>query len=136
MRSGREVGSVEGMGIDMMEQAIGRVTVAPEVLLTIVRFTALREPGVARLSRSRPRWGTRTWHGKRARSRGLAIHVADGHVSVEIHVIADGTVNAQVLGKRLQEHIADALHEMVGMPVERVTVVIDDVERQPRSVRP
>ncbi len=120
---------------EMSEQTTGRITVDPDVLLTIVRFTALQEPGVARLSSRRPRLGKHAWHGKRARTRGLAIHVAEGRVSVEIHVVADGTVNAHVLGERLQEHIADALNEMVGMPVDRVKVVIDDVERRQRSAR-
>ncbi|NPA91244.1 MAG: Asp23/Gls24 family envelope stress response protein [Chloroflexi bacterium] len=118
----------------MSEQPAGRITVDPRVLLTIVRFTALQEPGVARLGRRMPRWRPVRWHGKRARTRGLAIYVVNGQVTVDLHVIADGTVNAQELGRQLQEHVADALEEMVGMPVAGVRVVIEDVERQTRSV--
>ncbi len=116
-----------------MEETIGRITIAPNVLLTIVKFSALKEPGVARLSPRVPSRSRSRLRGKRAADRGVAVLVQDGKVTVEVHIIADGTVSAHELGESLQQRITDALEEMVGMPVEAVHVYIDDVDTNHRG---
>ncbi len=110
-----------------MEETIGRITIAPRVLVTVVRYAALAQPGVARLSRRVPSRPSR-FRGKAASDRGVAVLVHNGRVTVDIHVVADGTVNALQLGEHLQQAVRDAVEEMVGMPVEAVHVYIDNVD--------
>ncbi len=117
-----------------MEETIGRVTIAPRVLLTVARFAALEQPGVARLARAVPPRPAR-FGGRAASTRGVAVLVREGRVTVEVHVIADGTVSARDLGASVQRAITTALEEMVGMPVEAVNVYIDNVESQPEAKR-
>ncbi len=116
-------------------ETIGKITIAPNVLLTIVKFTALQEPGVARLANHASAYNSKPLRGKRSRRNGVAVLVQDGRVQVRVHVIADGTVSARALGENLQRHITNAVEEMVGMPVDAVHVVIDDVESNHRVRR-
>lgn len=110
-----------------MEETIGHITIAPRVLATVVRYTTLGQPGVARLSRRAPSRPSR-FRGKAATDEGVAVLVYNGRVTVDVHVIADGTVNALRLGERLQQAIRDAIEEMVGMPVDAVHVYIDNMD--------
>jgi len=116
-------------------ETIGKITIAPDVLLTIVKFTALQEPGVARLAARRSVYSNKPLRAKQSRQNGVTVTVHNGRVRVEVHVVADGSVSARELGENLQRHITNALKEMVGMPVEAVHVIIDDVESDYR-VRP
>ena len=102
-----------------MAESTGRVTVAQQVLDTIVQLTTLNVPGVARLgARSALRRG----------GDGVQVDVADNHVNVEVYVIVQPEVNMREVGKTIQSEIARAMKEMVGMDVSTVNVHIQDVE--------
>jgi uncharacterized alkaline shock family protein YloU len=105
--------------------AQGRVTVAPSVLTTIVRLTALEQEGVHRLAPvPRPMRGLLT--GSRA-DEGILLGVSDEGASLELHVVAEANTNMLKLGETLQTEITRAIEEMVGLRVKSVDVYIDDV---------
>ncbi|MCS6843408.1 MAG: Asp23/Gls24 family envelope stress response protein [Caldilineales bacterium] len=106
----------------------GTVTIAPAVLTTIVRLTALAEPGVLRLSSRAPTAIGRVL-GRAAMAEGLRVEVHDDQtVTVELHVAADPNVNLKALGESLQTRVARAVEHMVGMDVRAVNVFIDEIE--------
>ncbi len=103
----------------------GKVTIAPSVLTTIVRLTALEQEGVHRLAPvPRPMRGLLT--GSRA-DEGILMEVCDEGVSLEVHVVAEANANMLRLGETLQAEVTRAVEEMVGMQVKSVDVYIDDV---------
>jgi uncharacterized alkaline shock family protein YloU len=108
-----------------MDDVEGRVTIAPTVLTTIVRQTALDQAGVRRLAAAPPNVRNRLAGG--VVEDGIAVLVTDAGVHVEVHVVADGDGNLLKLGAALQNEITRALEEMVGMNVAAVDVFIDDV---------
>lgn len=115
-----------------MDEKVGKVIIAPAVLTTIVRLTALAQPGVRRMSSTPPPvermldWNTT--------SKGVRLHIdagdadAEPGVSVEVYVIADASANMRELGETLQREITRAIHNMVGMQVRQVDVHIDGIE--------
>lgn len=103
----------------------GKVTIAPGVLTTIVRQTALEHKGVARLAPTPPK--VRGLLAGSAVDNGILVVVTDEGVQVELHVVASANVNMLKLGETLQNNIRQALEMMVGMPVNTVDVFIDDV---------
>lgn len=109
-----------------MEEKIGKITIAPEVLTTIVRQTALSQPGVVRLSSRRPN-GMGRLLGRVALSEGLRIEIGEEAIAVDIYLIAKATVNLLQLGQTLQSEIARAVSHMVGLQVSAVNVHIEDV---------
>lgn len=110
-----------------MEEKLGSVIIAPEVLVTIARLTALATPGVARMS-SGLAGGVNRFFRRGAVSEGVRIEVEEGIVSVDLHIIAEPNVNMYQLGQQLQAEVTRAIHDMVGMPVQEVNVFIEDVE--------
>ncbi len=109
-----------------MEKKLGTVTIAPEVLVTIARLTALKTPGVARLD-TRIMDGVNRVFKRGAGNGGVKVEVEDNSVSVELHVIAEHDANMLTLGQQLQAAVSRAIREMVGMSVTEVNVYIQDV---------
>lgn len=102
------------------EGDIGRITIAPEVLLTTVRLTALAVPGVARLIA--PPGMARILQGD-----GVKIEVHDDRVYVKIYVVADPGASLLAVGRKVRTEVTRALEDMVGVEVEAVDVHIEDV---------
>ena len=108
-----------------MDDLQGKVTIAPSVLTTIVRLTALEQEGVHRLAPvPRPMRGLLT--GSRA-DEGILLGVGDDGVTLELHVVAEANANMLRLGDTLQTEVTRAIEEMVGLPVKSIDVYIDDV---------
>jgi uncharacterized alkaline shock family protein YloU len=99
---------------------LGKITIAPEVLVTTARLTALAVPGVSRLV-SPPGVG-RLRH-----SEGVRVKTSDGKVYVKVYVITDPGVNMLAVGRKIRAEITRALQDMVGVEVEAVDVHIEDV---------
>ncbi|MEJ5199611.1 MAG: Asp23/Gls24 family envelope stress response protein [Anaerolineae bacterium] len=109
-----------------MDEPLGKVTIAPNVLTTIVRQTTLEQPGVKRLTPAPPKM--RGWPGPtRAIEDGIIITVDDEGVHVEVHIAAENGINLLKLGEALQDSIFRAIEEMLGMNVAEVNVYIDEV---------
>ena len=104
-----------------MTQAAGNVTMAPNVLVSIV-LMALREvPGIARLG-SVPRARAST------RGEGVALRVDGSGVSADCYVVAKPDTNLLDLGMATQATVAAVIRELAGMTVHEVNVYIQDVE--------
>jgi uncharacterized alkaline shock family protein YloU len=116
-----ELQSVEGQG---------KVTIAPSVLTTIVRLTALEQEGVYRLAPVPAKYPWPPMRGLLTGSRadeGILLGIGDEGVSLELHVVAEANANMLKLGETLQSEVIRAIEEMVGLPVKSVDVYIDDV---------
>jgi uncharacterized alkaline shock family protein YloU len=108
-----------------MYEAPGKVTIAPTVLTTIVRLTALEERGVRRLAPVPPK--VRGLLAGAAAEEGIFVAVTDAGVHVEMHIIAESGNNLLKLAENLQVSIKRSIEEMAGMSVASVDVYIDDV---------
>jgi uncharacterized alkaline shock family protein YloU len=108
-----------------MYEAPGKVTIAPTVLTTIVRLTALEQRGVRRLALVPP--NVRGLLAGAAVEEGILVAMTEEGVHVEVHVIAEAGTNMLKLGEALQTSITRAIEEMVGMQIATVNVHIDDV---------
>ncbi len=110
-----------------MEEKLGKVIIAPGVLVTIARLTALSVPGVVRMSS-----GWTDSMGRLLRRRGpgdgVKIEVEDDTVSVDLHIVVEQDVNMLKLSQEIQAEVSRAIHDMVGMEVKEVNIHIQDVE--------
>lgn len=109
----------------MTNENIGAVIIAPEVLMDVVRLTALASPGVAGLSPDQPNRFSRMVNGKV--SRGIRLEIEDGTVAIDLHIVAEPETPMLPLGQMLQREISRAIQDVVGMPVRQVNVRIEDV---------
>lgn len=110
-----------------MEDRLGTVRIAPQVLAGIARLTALSAPGVVRMHRDLSSGVDRLLRGKGA-ADGVRIEVVDDAVSVDLYVVAAQNVNLYELGREIQSRVSRAIKDMVGMPVLAVNVHVENVE--------
>lgn len=99
----------------------GSVTVEPGVLETIARLTALGVPGVVRIAEK----DVDRLLGISGKS--VTVQVQEGQVRVDLHLIAGPNMSLLRLGQSVQYEVTRAIQKMIGMPVERVDVYIEDV---------
>jgi uncharacterized alkaline shock family protein YloU len=108
-----------------VEENLGNVTIAPNVLVTIVQKTAGAAPGVDRLSDNVP--GVKRFLGLQTADRGVQVCVADRKVSVDVYLVARRGIDLLQMGRKLQLEITRAIEDIVGMSVREVNVHIEDV---------
>jgi uncharacterized alkaline shock family protein YloU len=108
-----------------MDENSGAVTIAPEVLHSLVRMTALATPGVARLAPTLPN-SVRRLFGQHS-TQGIEIVVEDHTVAIDLYVIAEPDAQMHQLGQMLQHEISRAIRDVVGMPVKEINIHIEDI---------
>jgi uncharacterized alkaline shock family protein YloU len=105
-----------------MEKKLGVVRIAPNVLATIAKLTALAVPGVTRLG-SAP-----GFLGRRLTGDSVQIDVSEGAVAVQLYLVAEQGKNLLSLSREVQAEVDRAISDMVGMPVRQVNIHIVDVD--------
>jgi uncharacterized alkaline shock family protein YloU len=103
----------------------GKVTLAPDVLLTIARMAALGVEGVSRMATLKNNVNRLL---RRTEVEGVDIEVEDDIVYVELYLMLKSEVNVREVSRNVQNHVARAISEMVGMEVGHVNVHIEDIE--------
>ncbi len=103
----------------------GKTTLAPEVLLTIARMTALAVEGVSRLA-AVPGGFDRLFRG--GTHEGVQMTVEDGVVYIELYVVLKKDVNVREVSRNIQTQVARAVSEMVGMEIGHVNIHIEDID--------
>jgi uncharacterized alkaline shock family protein YloU len=105
-------------------RAPGKTTIAPGVLVTIARLTALSVPGVAGMAPSPPGVSRLL---RRGYGEGVELRVEDGSVSVDLYLVLERDTNVREVSRNVQKEVARAIEEMVGMEARQVDVHIEDI---------
>ena len=102
----------------------GKTTIAPTVLLTIARLSTLEIDGVNQMSHVPPNVGSLF---KREQAEGVRIEIEENRVYADLYVILDHDCNMREVSRQIQQAVARAIVEMVGMEIGRVNVHIEDI---------
>jgi len=111
--------------LDEYAPSKGKTTIAPEVLLTIAKLTALDVPGVSRMSNV-PGGVNRLF--RRGFGEGVRINISSEVVTANLYLVLVNDVNIRDVSRKVQNNVSRAISEMVGMQVGRVNVQIDDID--------
>jgi len=103
----------------------GKTTIAPGVLLTIARLTALGVPGVVRMAEV-PGGVDRLF--RRGTGEGVRIEVDDDSVAVDLYLVLANETNAREVSRNVQSEVARAVEDMVGMQAKRIDIHIEDID--------
>ena len=109
-----------------MEKELGKVTIAPQVLLTIARLTTLDTPGVACMSPTLVGSVSRMLRRQRL-NEGIRIVVEDDIVYIDLYIIVEPNISLLELGRQIQHDVTRAISDMLGMHVGEVNIHIQDV---------
>jgi uncharacterized alkaline shock family protein YloU len=110
----------------------GKTTIAPEVLLTIVRLTTTNVDGVSRIYRN-PSGSTQHWFRRGHVEDGIAIEIIDDVVYAEVHVVLKHDINVREVCRCIQIDVTRAITEMVGMQVGSVNIHVEDIDYPPEN---
>lgn len=109
----------------MTELSTDKTTVSPEVLTTIARLSALEVSGVSRFAEVA---GGVNRFFKRGTGDGVRIEAKDNIVLVDLHLILKPDINIREVSRNVQQNVARAIQEIVGMDVAEVNVHIEDID--------
>lgn len=114
--------------MSITERPPGKTTIAPGVLVTIVKLASLQVEGVSRLVPSPS--GVNTLF-NRSRDEGVEIEVdEEGQVFADVHLVMTDKVNIREVSKKVQQDVALAISKLVGMDVGGVNIHIENVDYQ------
>ena len=99
----------------------GKITIAPEVLETVVRLTTLAVPGVVRVT---PPVGLQRALGLKDVIR---VKAQEGVVQAELHIVVESDRNLLGIARQIQDEVSRAVEDMVGLSVADVNVYIEDI---------
>ncbi|TFH34914.1 MAG: Asp23/Gls24 family envelope stress response protein [Anaerolineales bacterium] len=106
-------------------RAPGTTTMAPGVLVTLAKLTALSVPGVVGMA---PLPGGVNRLFRRGVAEGVRIEIEEGSVCVDLYLILQQDTNVRNISRKVQAEVARAIEEMVGMTVASVDVHIEDID--------
>lgn len=106
-------------------ESIGRIEVAPEVLVTIARIAAQGVDGVQQMAQV-PADIARLFQ-RGLRQDGVLLDLSENKVRFNIYVIMDPHVNLLESSRTIQAAVTEAIDTMVGIPVAAVNVFVEDV---------
>ena len=104
-----------------------KTTVSPDVLVTITRLSALSVPGVSRMAQV-PGGVNRLF--KRGIGDGVRMEVKDNVVRADLYLILKQDVNIREVSRNVQNQVARALQEMVGMEIGGIEIHIEDIDME------
>ncbi|GAB4447932.1 MAG: hypothetical protein Kow0070_22440 [Anaerolineales bacterium] len=107
------------------EYETGKTTVAPDVLVAIAKMAALGVPGVSRMADVS---GGVNRLFKRGVHDGVRIEVEDNVVTASLYLILKQDVNIREVSRDVQAQVARAIHEMIGMDVDRIDIHVEDID--------
>ena len=108
-----------------MEENLGKVTIAPNVLVTIAQKTVGSVPGVAGLCDNVP--GVKRLLGLHTVGQGVEVNVVNDQVAVDVYLVAKRGVDLLQMGRQLQSQVTRDIQHIVGMDVREVNIHIEDI---------
>jgi uncharacterized alkaline shock family protein YloU len=101
------------------------ITIAPGVLLTVVRLAALRVAGVAGMG-STP-GGVNRWLRRTPAERGIQMLIDDQTVTIDVYIVVNAECNLREVSQNVQKLVARDIEDNVGMHIGNINVHIEDV---------
>jgi len=103
----------------------GKTTVSPDVLISIAKLSALGVPGVSRMA---PISGGVNRLFRKGANEGVRIEVEEDTVFADIYLVLKEDVNIREISRNVQQQVARAIQEMVGMDVGHIDIHIEDID--------
>ena len=101
------------------------ITIAPSVLIEIIRHAATQTDGVASMGNIPVRIG-RVLSGHPMGS-GTILIIDDDNVTIDVYLVVLPNVDMRAVSHSVQEAVNRAIEELVGMHVEKINVHIENV---------
>ena len=106
-------------------EPLDTITIAPSVLITVIKHAAEQIEGVAGMAEIPVNVG-RIFRGN-SMGAGVVLDIDDQQVVVDMYIIVKPDMNMSEVSRSVQENVRRAVQELIGMDVEAVNIHIADV---------
>lgn len=111
--------------------SLGEIIITERSLCSIIRESASRVPGVAKLTGNNLVENLAELVGSRKmRDRSIVLTVNEGLLSVELSLIITYGSNLPQVASCVQKAVSGAVREFTGITVERVNIVVRELENE------
>jgi uncharacterized alkaline shock family protein YloU len=104
----------------------GGVTVAHQIIAKLAENAARTTYGVVGMQEPPVRKLARLFRG--SVGRGVELHVGEGSVDIEVHVVMERGVNIAQVTANLQEQVRYQVEQVGGVPVGEINVRVEDLQ--------
>jgi uncharacterized alkaline shock family protein YloU len=115
-----------GAAAQPLESTLGKITIASDVIATIVGHTASEAYGVVGMA-SRGR--VRRMLARDRLTQGIEIGRTDEGVRIDLHVVVEYGLNLAEVASTVRNRVAYEVERLTGLTVAAVEVHIEDVRR-------
>ena len=117
-----------GEPAEEVRRAPGLTTIAQSVLVRIAQLTAMSVPGVTHMA-AVPASVDRLF--RRGVGEGVQLEVEDNRMSAELYLALEHGADARKVAREVQQAVARAIEQMVGMEVGQIDVHIEEIDFEP-----
>ena len=103
----------------------GKTTVSPDVLISIAKLSALSVPGVSRMA-AVPGGVNRLF--RKGANEGVRIEIEEDVVYADVYLVLKEDINIREVSRNVQQQVARAIQEMVGMDIGHINIHIEDID--------
>jgi len=111
--------------MEKSKKTYGKITIAPDVLVSIAQLATLGVDGVSHLTAGSRDVNTLF---KKGINEGVNISVEDNVVYVDLYVVLKRNYNVRDVSHTIQNQVARSISEMVGMEIGRINIHVEDID--------
>ncbi|NCU16781.1 Asp23/Gls24 family envelope stress response protein [Pallidibacillus pasinlerensis] len=116
----------EHNALEMVQDELGKIEIAPEVIEVIAGIAASEIEGVATM-RGNFAAGVAERFGRKNHGKGIRVDLSDNQIKIDVYCVLNYGVSIPKVAQQIQDNIRQALLNMTGLETDEVNIHIVNV---------
>lgn len=116
----------ENNALEMVQDELGKIEIAPEVIEVIAGIAASEIEGVATM-RGNFAAGVAERFGRKNHGKGIRVDLSDNQIKIDVYCVLNYGVSIPKVAQQIQDNIRQALLNMTGLETDEVNIHIVNV---------
>jgi uncharacterized alkaline shock family protein YloU len=125
----------ENQTLEMTQDGLGKIEIAPEVIEVIAGIAASEINGVATM-RGNFAAGVVERLGKKSYGKGIRVDLANNEIKIDVYCVLTYGVSIPKVAQQIQDNIRQALFNMTGLETNEVNVHVVNVNFETQKEEP
>jgi uncharacterized alkaline shock family protein YloU len=116
----------ETSALEMTQNGLGSIEIAPEVIEVIAGIAASEIKGVA-MMRGNFATGVVERFGKKSHSKGVKVDLTNNQIKVDVYCVLNFGISIPSVAKQMQDNIQQALLNMTGLETDEINIHVVNI---------
>ncbi len=125
----------ENNALEMSQNGLGSIEIAPEVIEVIAGIAASEIDGVASM-RGNFATGVVERFGKKSHGKGVKVDLSNDQVIVDVYCVLNFGVSIPKVAKQIQDNIHQALLNMTGLETDEINIHVVNINFDTQQEQP